>query len=43
MLDAYYDKRGWDKKSGLIKKKTLDALGMDDVRSDLAKRKLLAK
>jgi aldehyde:ferredoxin oxidoreductase len=43
MLDVYYAKRGFDKKSGLIKKKTLDKLSMDDVRADLAKRKLLAK
>lgn len=43
MLNRYYDKRGWDKKTGLIKKSMLDKLGMADVKKDLAKRKLLAK
>jgi aldehyde:ferredoxin oxidoreductase len=43
MLDIYYSKRGWDKKTGLIKKQMLDKLGMEDIKKDLAKRKLLAK
>ncbi|UCH88496.1 MAG: aldehyde ferredoxin oxidoreductase family protein [Thermoplasmata archaeon] len=43
MLDKYYAKRGWDKKTGLIKKQMLDKLGMDDVKKILEKRKLLGK
>jgi aldehyde:ferredoxin oxidoreductase len=43
MLDAYYAKRGLDKRTGLIKKDVLEKLKMNDVKSDLAKRKLLAK
>ncbi|MHC4537506.1 MAG: aldehyde ferredoxin oxidoreductase family protein [Planctomycetota bacterium] len=41
MLDEFYRKRGWDKKTGLIKKQTLDKLKMKDVKADLAKRKLI--
>jgi aldehyde:ferredoxin oxidoreductase len=31
MLKEYYQRRGWDKRTGLPTKKTLDALGMDDI------------
>lgn len=41
MIDQYYDSRGWDKKTGLLTKKKLLELGMQDVASDLEKRKLL--
>ena len=31
MLKEYYELRGWDEKTGLPKKKTLAALGMNDL------------
>jgi aldehyde:ferredoxin oxidoreductase len=42
MVDEYYELRGWDKKTGLIQKKKLQELDMDDVLGDLRKRKLVA-
>jgi aldehyde:ferredoxin oxidoreductase len=42
LLDEYYDLRGWDKKTGLIKESTLKRLGMIDVLEDLKQRGLLA-
>jgi aldehyde:ferredoxin oxidoreductase len=31
MLDEYYEIRGWDKSTGLIKKETLQKLGLPDI------------
>ena len=42
MVDEYYGRRGWDKKSGLLVKDRLEELGLKDVANDLAKRRLLA-
>ncbi len=37
MLDEYYEKRGWDIKTGLPKRKTLEELELDDVAEQLGK------
>jgi aldehyde:ferredoxin oxidoreductase len=42
MLDEYYDKRGWDRESGLLKRSALVKLGMSDVANRLKKENLLA-
>jgi aldehyde:ferredoxin oxidoreductase len=42
LLDEYYDLRGWDKATGLIKESTLKRLSMRDVLEDLKQRGLLA-
>lgn len=42
MLDEYYDKRGWDQKTGLLKRSTLARLGMGDVARKLNSEGLLA-
>jgi aldehyde:ferredoxin oxidoreductase len=42
MLDEYYQSRGWDKKSGLLKKRALDDLGLKDVSKKLSAEKLIA-
>jgi aldehyde:ferredoxin oxidoreductase len=42
MLDEYYDLRGWDKRTGLLRKDFLLDLGMNDIAEDLAHRDLLA-
>jgi aldehyde:ferredoxin oxidoreductase len=38
ILDEYYQARGWNEKTGLQKKETLDRLGLKDVAEDLAQR-----
>jgi aldehyde:ferredoxin oxidoreductase len=43
MLDEYYELRGWDKRTGLLQKKKLVELNMDDVANDLEARKLVVK
>ncbi len=35
MLDEYYDLHGWDRKTGLQRRKTLVALGLEDLASEL--------
>jgi aldehyde:ferredoxin oxidoreductase len=42
MLDDYYDKRGWDRDTGLIKRSVLVRLGMSDVARKLNSEGLLA-
>lgn len=37
MLDDYYDLRGWDKGTGIPRRRTLDELGLSDVADELAK------
>lgn len=41
MLDEYYAARGWDKATGLPTRKGLEALGLDKIAADLAKRGLV--
>ncbi len=41
MLDDFYVYRGWDTKTGIPTRKTLDSLGLGDVADDLARRGLL--
>ncbi len=41
MLNEYYDIRGWDRKRGLIKRKTLKELRMEDVLAVLEKERLV--
>jgi len=36
MLDDYYDIVGWDKKTGIPTRKTLEDLGLTDVADELA-------
>jgi aldehyde:ferredoxin oxidoreductase len=36
MLDDYYEFQGWDRRTGLQRKSTLESLGMDDVARRLA-------
>jgi aldehyde:ferredoxin oxidoreductase len=43
MMDEYYLRRGWDVKSGLQKKDTLELLGLSDVVSRLTAKGLLAE
>jgi aldehyde:ferredoxin oxidoreductase len=38
ILDEYYQARGWNEKTGLQKRKTLEKLGLKDIAEDLAKR-----
>lgn len=38
ILDEYYQARGWNEKTGLQKKETLERLGLEDIAEDLAKR-----
>jgi len=38
MLKEYYGLRGWDEETGLPKSDTLNALGLDDLASDVVKR-----
>ncbi|NTU48275.1 MAG: hypothetical protein HGA84_04635, partial [Syntrophobacteraceae bacterium] len=38
ILDEYYEARGWNEKTGLQKRKTLEKLGLKDIAEDLAKR-----
>ncbi|MBI5967977.1 MAG: aldehyde ferredoxin oxidoreductase family protein [Deltaproteobacteria bacterium] len=38
ILEEYYDCRGWNEKTGLQKKETLERLGLKDIAEDLAKR-----
>ena len=42
MKDEYYELRGWDARTGLQKRRTLEGLGLGDVAEDLEKRNLLA-
>jgi aldehyde:ferredoxin oxidoreductase len=42
MLDEYYAIRGWDVKTGLQKRKTLEGLGLADMLSAMGKQCLLA-
>ena len=41
MLDQYYEARGWDIKTGIPCKSTLEKLDLKDVAADLKKRGLL--
>jgi len=41
ILDEYYGCRGWNEKTGLPKKETLEKLGLHDIAEDLGKRKRL--
>ncbi|MFX1504357.1 MAG: aldehyde ferredoxin oxidoreductase C-terminal domain-containing protein, partial [Promethearchaeota archaeon] len=41
MIDEYYTSRGWDLKTGLIKKSELIKLDMKDVLDDLEKKNLV--
>lgn len=38
ILNEYYQSRGWDEKTGLPKKETLERLGLQDIAEDLAQR-----
>jgi aldehyde:ferredoxin oxidoreductase len=38
ILDEYYQARGWNEKTGLQKRETLEKLGLKDIADDLAKR-----
>jgi aldehyde:ferredoxin oxidoreductase len=38
LLDAFYEKRGWDKKTGIPNQETLRRYGLEKVWDDLAKR-----
>jgi aldehyde:ferredoxin oxidoreductase len=42
MMDEYYALRGWDVKTGLQKKETLEALSLSEIIPELEKRKLLS-
>jgi aldehyde:ferredoxin oxidoreductase len=42
MLDEYYENRGWDKKTGLPYRKTLERVGLKDVADELEKLGKLA-
>ncbi len=41
ILDEYYGARGWNEKTGLQKRETLERLGLKDIAEDLAKQKRL--
>jgi len=41
MLDNYYELRGWDKKSGVPTRATLQRVGLDSVADELGKMKVL--
>jgi aldehyde:ferredoxin oxidoreductase len=43
MLDEYYELHGWDKATGLQRRKTLAALGLEDVAAELDRAGKLAK
>jgi aldehyde:ferredoxin oxidoreductase len=43
ILDEYYDDRGYEKKTGLPKRETLERLDLKDIADDLATRGKLAK
>jgi aldehyde:ferredoxin oxidoreductase len=43
LLDDYYNERGWDIETGIPEKRTLLALGLEDVAGDLENRGLLGK
>lgn len=43
MLDRYYELRGWDKKTGLPRRWSLQSLGMGDVARVLAQAGLIAR
>ena len=43
MKDRYYALRGWDQKTGLPTRATLEAYGMKEVADDLEARGLLPK
>ncbi len=43
MLDEYYRERGWDVRTGLQKRKTLERFGLTDVAQDLTKHRRIAK
>ncbi len=43
ILDEYYDDRGYEKKTGLPKRETLERLDLTDIADDLAIRGKLAK
>jgi aldehyde:ferredoxin oxidoreductase len=38
ILDEYYQARGWNERTGLQKRKTLEKLGLKDIAEDLAER-----
>jgi len=38
ILDEYYQARGWNERTGLQKRKTLEKLGLKDIAEDLANR-----
>jgi len=40
LMDEYYELRGWDVKTGLLKKKTLERLDLSEV-TDLPENKVL--
>jgi len=40
MLDEYYEAVGWDIKTGIPRKETLERLGLDDIAKDLEERKV---
>ncbi|HHY59444.1 MAG TPA: aldehyde ferredoxin oxidoreductase [Clostridia bacterium] len=40
-LDMFYEEMGWDKKTGIPTRKTLEELGLKDMADALAQRKLL--
>ena len=42
MLDEYYEAVGWDNKTGVPKRGTLESLGLNDVADDLEKMGKLA-
>ncbi len=41
ILEEYYQARGWNRKTGLQKKETLERLGLEDIARDLEKRRRL--
>jgi aldehyde:ferredoxin oxidoreductase len=43
ILDEYYACRGWNEKTGLPKKETLEKLGLQDIAADLGKRNRLGQ
>lgn len=43
MLDEYYRERGWDVRTGLQRRSTLEKFGLADVAKDLRKNRRLAK
>ena len=43
MLDEYYELHGWDKATGLPRRRGLAALGLEDVAAELDRAGKLAK